>query len=49
MRRPWRWASSTAATVLVGLPLSFDGVRPPFEQRAPTLGEDNKSVLGGQA
>jgi crotonobetainyl-CoA:carnitine CoA-transferase CaiB-like acyl-CoA transferase len=34
---------------LVGLPLSFDGERPTFTKRAPTLGEDNKSVLGGQA
>ena len=31
---------------LVGLPLSFDGVRPPFERRAPGLGEHNDSVLG---
>jgi crotonobetainyl-CoA:carnitine CoA-transferase CaiB-like acyl-CoA transferase len=34
---------------LVGLPLSFDGERPAFTKRAPALGEDNKSVLGGQA
>jgi crotonobetainyl-CoA:carnitine CoA-transferase CaiB-like acyl-CoA transferase len=26
---------------LVGLPLSFDGVRPPFAKTAPVLGEDN--------
>lgn len=26
---------------LVGLPLSFDGVRPPFAKAAPALGEDN--------
>jgi crotonobetainyl-CoA:carnitine CoA-transferase CaiB-like acyl-CoA transferase len=26
---------------LVGLPLSFDGVRPPFAKAAPGLGEDN--------
>ncbi|HTZ35380.1 MAG TPA: CoA transferase [Stellaceae bacterium] len=31
---------------LVGLPLSFDGVRPPFAKRAPALGEDNQAVLG---
>ena len=31
---------------LVGLPLSFDGVRPPFEKGAPALGEDNASALG---
>jgi len=31
---------------LVGLPLSFDGVRPPFVKAAPVLGEDNEAVLG---
>jgi crotonobetainyl-CoA:carnitine CoA-transferase CaiB-like acyl-CoA transferase len=31
---------------LVGLPLSFDGERPPFAKAAPALGEDNGSVLG---
>jgi crotonobetainyl-CoA:carnitine CoA-transferase CaiB-like acyl-CoA transferase len=31
---------------LVGLPLSFDGERPPFTKAAPALGEDNDSVLG---
>src|ERR1700730_9295720 len=31
---------------LVGLPLSFDGVRPAFAKRAPTLGEDNSTTLG---
>ncbi len=31
---------------LVGLPLSFDGVRPPFAKAAPALGEDNGSTLG---
>lgn len=31
---------------LVGMPLSFDGVRPPFAKRAPALGEDNETVLG---
>jgi len=31
---------------LVGLPLSFDGIRPPFAKAAPALGEDNKSKLG---
>ncbi len=29
---------------LVGLPLSFDGVRPPFAKAAPALGEDNAAV-----
>ena len=32
---------------LVGLPLSFDGVRPPFERRAPTLDEHNEEILAG--
>lgn len=31
---------------LVGLPLSFDGVRPSFEKAAPALGEDNAAKLG---
>ncbi len=31
---------------LVGLPLSFDGVRPAFAKAAPALGEDNATVLG---
>jgi len=31
---------------LVGLPLSFDGVRPPFAKPAPALGEDNAAKLG---
>jgi len=35
-----------AGLSLVGLPLSFDGERPPFTKRAPSLGEDNKSILG---
>ncbi|HWB51866.1 MAG TPA: CoA transferase, partial [Stellaceae bacterium] len=34
------------ALSLVGLPLSFDGERPAFNKRAPSLGEDNTSVLG---
>jgi len=34
------------ALSLVGLPLSFDGARPPFAKRAPTLGEDNAAILG---
>ena len=29
---------------LVGLPLSFDGVRPPFAKGAPALGEDNAAL-----
>ncbi|HEX3881246.1 MAG TPA: CoA transferase [Stellaceae bacterium] len=31
---------------LVGMPLSFDGARPSFAKRAPTLGEDNGAILG---
>jgi crotonobetainyl-CoA:carnitine CoA-transferase CaiB-like acyl-CoA transferase len=31
---------------LVGLPLSFDGKRPPFAKAAPQPGEDNARVLG---
>jgi crotonobetainyl-CoA:carnitine CoA-transferase CaiB-like acyl-CoA transferase len=29
---------------LVGLPLSFDGMRPPFAKAAPALGEDNDAT-----
>src|SRR5579863_10525273 len=35
-----------SALGLVGLPLSFDGVRPPFAKAAPTLGEDNDRKPG---
>jgi crotonobetainyl-CoA:carnitine CoA-transferase CaiB-like acyl-CoA transferase len=31
---------------VVGLPLSFDGVRPAFAKAAPALGEDNQAKLG---
>ena len=31
---------------LIGLPLSFDGVRPPFDRPAPAHGEHNAAVLG---
>jgi crotonobetainyl-CoA:carnitine CoA-transferase CaiB-like acyl-CoA transferase len=31
---------------LIGLPLSFDGIRPPFTKPAPALGEDNERILG---
>jgi crotonobetainyl-CoA:carnitine CoA-transferase CaiB-like acyl-CoA transferase len=31
---------------LFGLPLSLDGVRPPFTKKAPSLGEDNERILG---
>jgi crotonobetainyl-CoA:carnitine CoA-transferase CaiB-like acyl-CoA transferase len=31
---------------LVGMPLAFDGARPEFERRAPSLGEHNDEILG---
>jgi crotonobetainyl-CoA:carnitine CoA-transferase CaiB-like acyl-CoA transferase len=34
-----------SALSLVGLPLSFDGARPPLAKLAPQLGEDNAEVL----
>jgi len=33
------------ALSLVGLPLSFDGARPPFAKTAPGLGEDNSEII----
>ena len=33
------------ALSLVGLPLSFEGVRPPLSKLAPRLGEDNREIL----
>ena len=38
--------SPDGAVSTVGLPLSFDGQRPPFRRRAPTLGQDNAAVFG---
>jgi crotonobetainyl-CoA:carnitine CoA-transferase CaiB-like acyl-CoA transferase len=35
-----------SALALVGLPLSFDGIRPAFAKAAPALGEDNEAELG---
>ena len=35
-----------SALGLVGLPLSFDGVRPAFERAGPALGEDNAAKPG---
>jgi len=32
---------------LMGLPIAFDGVRPPLRRRAPTVGEHTDEVLGG--
>ncbi len=34
---------------LMGLPISFDRVRPPLRRRAPTLGEHNDEIIGGRA
>jgi crotonobetainyl-CoA:carnitine CoA-transferase CaiB-like acyl-CoA transferase len=39
--------SPDGALSLVGLPLSFDGRRPPHRQRPPRLGEHNDEILGG--
>jgi crotonobetainyl-CoA:carnitine CoA-transferase CaiB-like acyl-CoA transferase len=39
-----RWVGETALS-LVGLPLSFDGVRPPLAKLAPRLGEANPEIL----
>jgi crotonobetainyl-CoA:carnitine CoA-transferase CaiB-like acyl-CoA transferase len=33
------------AVSLVGLPLSFDGIRPPLAKLAPGLGEDNSAII----
>jgi crotonobetainyl-CoA:carnitine CoA-transferase CaiB-like acyl-CoA transferase len=35
------------ALALVGLPLSFDGSRPPLTKLAPRLGEDNRAIIDG--
>ena len=38
------WPGSPPVS-LIGLPLSFDGIRPPFARLAPRLGEDNSQLL----
>jgi crotonobetainyl-CoA:carnitine CoA-transferase CaiB-like acyl-CoA transferase len=38
--------SPDGAITLVGLPLSFDGERPPFRMRPPELGADTEQILG---
>jgi len=38
------WAGSPSLS-LVGLPLSFDGARPPFAKPAPRLGEGNTEII----
>ncbi len=35
----------SGAISLVGLPLSFDGARPPLAKLAPRLGEDNPGIV----
>ena len=37
-------SAAAAPLSLVGLPLSFDGVRPPFAKAAPALGENNPTT-----
>ncbi len=37
-------AGSRETLSLVGLPLSFDGARPPFEKAAPALGEHTAAL-----
>jgi crotonobetainyl-CoA:carnitine CoA-transferase CaiB-like acyl-CoA transferase len=39
-----QWPGSPPLS-LVGLPLSFDGARPPFVKPAPRLGEDNSEII----
>jgi len=38
--------AADGALKLVGMPLSFDGARPPFRRRAPALGEHNEEIFG---
>ncbi len=38
--------TANSALRLIGMPLSFDGTRPPFRRRAPKLGEHNGEILG---
>ena len=39
----------SGALSLVGLPLSFDGARPPLAKLAPRLGEDNPEIVDPDA
>jgi crotonobetainyl-CoA:carnitine CoA-transferase CaiB-like acyl-CoA transferase len=41
----WPENASAEALSLVGLPLSFDGVRPPFDKPAPRLAADDAKFL----
>ena len=47
IQRLWL-AAERRSLSLVGLPVSFDGVRPPFAKSAPALGEDNGEILDSQ-
>jgi crotonobetainyl-CoA:carnitine CoA-transferase CaiB-like acyl-CoA transferase len=44
VQRPAATDPAQAPLSLVGLPLSFDGVRPPFRKAAPALGEDLAAI-----
>ena len=41
----WMRSGEGRGLSLVGLPLSFDGARPPFAKLAPGLGEDNPEIV----
>ena len=41
----WMRSGEGRGVSLVGLPLSFDGARPPFAKLAPGLGEDNPEIV----
>jgi crotonobetainyl-CoA:carnitine CoA-transferase CaiB-like acyl-CoA transferase len=42
-------SSPDGKLAIMGVPLSFDGVRPPFRGSPPGLGEHNTRILGGPA
>jgi crotonobetainyl-CoA:carnitine CoA-transferase CaiB-like acyl-CoA transferase len=41
--------SPQADITLFGLPVSFDGVRPPFRRAPPVLGAHTREILGEHA
>jgi crotonobetainyl-CoA:carnitine CoA-transferase CaiB-like acyl-CoA transferase len=45
MIQRWMRSGEGRGVSLVGLPLSFDGARPPFAKLAPGLGEDNPEIV----
>jgi crotonobetainyl-CoA:carnitine CoA-transferase CaiB-like acyl-CoA transferase len=45
MIQRWMRSGEGRGLSLVGLPLSFDGARPPFAKLAPGLGEDNPEIV----